>query len=228
MVIGKQQEKTLSTVLTLRVKTHYLLYLPEGYLSARKKWPLVIFLHGRGECGSDIEMVKRHGPPKLVAQGKQFPFILVSPQCPVDEYWSVPLLKALLEEIEGSYRVDRLRVSVTGMSMGGNGTWKLASAYPDHFAAIAPVCGWGEPSTICVLKDVPTWIFHGVKDLIVPFEKSETMVEALKAARGVVRFTAYPEAGHDVWTETYDKPAFYDWLTAQRLKTPPAGKTGEA
>jgi predicted peptidase len=200
------------------VHTGYLLYLPEGYGKEGTKWPLLFFLHGAGERGTDVELVKRHGPPGLVEAGRKYPFILLSPQCPVDEYWSVPVLKALLDGILERYRVDRSRIYLTGMSMGGNGTWRMATAHPEIFAAIAPICGWGDTTRVSALREIPVWAFHGKKDPVIDFERGESMVNSLKSAGGNVRFTAYPEAGHDSWTETYKNPEFYEWLLGQKKK----------
>ncbi len=216
----KQRGRTLITRGKMSVKTRYLLYLPEGYTQRSPQWPLVLFLHGAGERGDDLKAVKRHGPPKLVEQGKKFPFILVSPLCPDTEAWSVPILRALLDEVRSRHNADPARLYLTGLSMGGNGVWRLAMTIPREVAALAPVCGWADPSKACLLKDIPTWVFHGKKDKVVPFERSEEMVTALKECDGNVRFTAYPDAGHDSWTETYINPALYRWLLNQRLKTP--------
>jgi predicted peptidase len=213
---GKQEGQMIAGRVTIDVHAGYLLYLPDGYGKGETKWPLVLFLHGSGERGTDLELVKRHGPPKLVAAGKKFPFILVSPQCSEDEYWSVPTLKLLLDRVLERYKVDHSRIYLTGLSRGGNGTWKLAIAYPDLFAAIAPICGWGDSTRVSVLKGVPTWVFHGKKDSTVAFERGESMARHLKAAGGNVRFTVYPEAGHDCWTETYQNPEFYEWLLGQK------------
>jgi len=201
---------------TIDVRAPYLVYLPVDYDRDARAWPLVLFLHGAGERGTSVELVKRHGPPKLAAVGRQFPFILISPQCPEDEYWSVPVLKALLDRVLATYRVDRSRIYLTGLSMGGNGTWRLASAHPDLFAALAPICGWGDTASVAVLKSVPVWAFHGRKDPVVIFERGERMVSALRAAGGNVKFTVYPEAGHDSWTEAYDNPDLFEWMMAQR------------
>jgi predicted peptidase len=198
------------------VHAKYLLYLPEGYGKEGTKWPLVLFLHGSGERGTDLELVKKHGPPMLVEAGRQYPFILVSPQCPEDEDWSVPVVKALVDRILERHSVDRSRIYLTGISRGGKGVWNTAIAYPDLFAAIAPICGWGDSTKVSVLKDVPTWVFHGKKDPVIAFEREESMVKNLKAAGGNVRFTAYPEAGHDCWTETYQNPGLYEWLLQQK------------
>jgi predicted peptidase len=197
----------------------YLLYLPEKYES-KARWPLLLFLHGAGERGEDIEKVKIHGPAKLIAQGKHFPFIVVSPQCPANGWWSnegqVKQLIAMLDEIERDYKVDSDRIYVTGLSMGGFGTWALACAQPDRFAAIAPICGGGDPKLVGRIKHVPTWVFHGDADTTVSLDQSKKMVEALEAAGGKVKFTVYPGVGHDSWTETYNNPALYDWFLSHR------------
>lgn len=201
----------------MHVRLPYLLYLPDAYPTSTQKWPLMLFLHGAGERGSDLQKVTVHGPPKLIASaGKQFPFIIVSPQCPAYEFWSnghmLETLNALLDDIIARYRVDMDRIYVTGLSMGGYGTWHLALAYPERFAAIAPICGKGDPARAARLKNVPVWAFHGARDDMVPLAGSADMVDALKKAGGDVRFTIYPEAGHDAWTETYNNPKLYEWL----------------
>jgi predicted peptidase len=212
----KQEAQEFTARVTIDVRAGYLLYLPEGYGEEGTKWPLMLFLHGSGERGTDLDLVKRHGPPKLVDAGKKYPFILVSPQCPEDENWSVTILKSLLERLLERHDVDRSRIYLTGISRGGNGVWKTAIAYPDLFAAIAPICGWGDSAKVSVLKEVPAWVFHGKKDPVIALEREESMVRNLKAAGGNVRFTVYPEAGHDCWTETYQNPELYEWLLGQK------------
>ncbi len=212
---GEQISKSFQKTITKKVETNYLIYLPENYGKSDKKWPLLLFLHGAGERGSDINLVKKHGPPKLIAEGKNFPFIVVSPQCPLNQRWSVDVLISLLDEIEKDYNVDLSREYLTGLSMGGYGTWQLATAYPDRFAAVVPICGWGDNFEICKLKNVPMWVFHGAKDKVVPVEAEKKMVDSLKGCGGNVRFTIYPDAGHDAWTETYNNPELYDWMLNQ-------------
>lgn len=214
---SRQLQKHFTTEIKTRITLDYLLYLPEGYSKTGKKWPLMLFLHGAGERGSDLSYVKRHGPPKLVEQGKSLPFILVSPQCPDDSVWYTNILGSLLDEIEKKYNVDKDREYVTGLSMGGNGTWKMAERYPNRFAAIAPICGWSNLETVCKLKHIPIWVFHGKKDKIVPFEKSEVLVKALKKCGGNIQFTIYPNAAHDSWTETYNNQDLYDWMLKNSL-----------
>jgi predicted peptidase len=194
------------------------LYLPEGYGTDGRTWPLVLFLHGAGERGSDLELVKKHGPPRLIAEGKQFPFIMAAPQCPENGWWPDDLIGTLLDELEDTYRIDRSRIYLTGLSMGGYATWRLAMLYPDRFAAILPVCGGGDPRNVCSIKHVPAWVFHGAKDPLVPLRESEVLVDALKACAGNVKFTVYPEALHDSWTETYNNPEVYNWMLSQSIK----------
>ena len=209
----RQQEKSFEREVTIKVSLKYLLYLPEGYDDDKdKQWPLVLFLHGAGESGDNLQKVTVHGPPALVKSGKDFPFILVSPQSP-GRGWNPDTLNGLLDDVSDHYRVDPNRVYLTGLSMGGYGTWSLAAAHPDRFAAIAPICGGGNPDDAQKLKDIPIWVFHGAKDNTVPLGRSTAMVEALKAADArEVKFTVYPDAGHDSWTETYNNPEFFTWL----------------
>jgi len=193
------------------VKLNYLLYLPKDY-AEKPAWPLMLFLHGAGERGDNLEMVKMHGPPKLIAAGKQFPFIVVSPQCPKGLWWNPFELATLLDEICEKYKVDQDRIYGTGLSMGGFGTWSLAAYQPKRFAAIMPICGGGEPIVAKLFRTVPAWVFHGAKDSVVPVERAEQMVDALRKAGDTVKFTKYPEAGHDSWTATYANPEVYKWL----------------
>lgn len=210
-----QHGHTFEAEIVKKVSLDYLLFLPKDYgVETQKEWPLILFLHGAGERGDDLELVKVHGIPKIVEQKEDFPFIAVSPQCPEFSWWTheVEALNALLDKIVETYAVDEDRIYLTGLSMGGFGSWELAMKYPDRFAAIAPICGGGEPEKVCVLKEVPVWVFHGAKDETVPLKRSKEMVEALKACDGNVKFTVYPDAGHDSWTETYDNPELYKWF----------------
>ncbi|MGA2064118.1 MAG: prolyl oligopeptidase family serine peptidase [Thermoguttaceae bacterium] len=211
-----QQEKSFEKEVVVKVKIKYLLYLPIAYESDKKLWPLILFLHGAGESGDDLAKVKTHGPPKLIESKKRdFPCIVVSPQSS-GRGWNVDTLTALLDDLAANYRVDKDRVYLTGLSMGGYGTWSLAAAHPQRFAAIVPICGGGNPADAARLKNLPIWVFHGAKDATVPPERSESMVKALKAAGGNVKFTVYPDAGHDCWTAAYNDPELYRWLFAQK------------
>lgn len=196
-------------------EVHYLLSLPEGYnADTAQRWPLMVFLHGSGESGVDLNKVKVHGPPKLLEQGKKFPFIVISPQA--TNGWKPDQLKAMLDDIKKQYRVDGDRVYLTGLSMGGYGTWALAMEYPGEFAAIAPICGGGDTTKIFKLRYMPVWCFHGAKDNVVPVSSSYKMINALKPYNPTVKLTVYPEANHDSWTETYNNDSLYSWLLSKR------------
>lgn len=213
-----QHAQSFEKKITKTLSCKYLLFLPEGYGQQKKKWPLMLFLHGAGERGDDLNKVKVHGPPKIVQTRKDFPFIVVSPQCPEDDWWTkkTEMLINLLNDIIADYDVDTDRVYLTGLSMGGYGSWALASEYPDRFAAVVPICGGGNRIMSFFLKDVPIWAFHGAKDSVVPVEESKELVEAINARGGNAKLTIYPEANHDSWTETYNNQKVYDWLLEHR------------
>jgi predicted peptidase len=206
----------------VKVTLKYLLHLPKDY-DQKSAWPLILFLHGAGERGDDLALVAKHGPPKLIEEGKDFPFIVVSPQCSRGRWWEPLELAGLLDEIQEKYKVDQDRVFVTGLSMGGFGTWSLVAYQPDRFAAIVPICGGGEPMTVRLFAHVPAWVFHGGKDRVVSLERSQRMVEALEKIGGKVKLTVYPDAGHDSWTETYANPQLYEWLLQQKRTVKPKG-----
>jgi len=184
------------------ITVNYLLYLPQDYVKDTSRlWPVLIFLHGSGEAGNDLQKVKVHGPPKLIEQGKQFPFIVVSPQARENEGWEPQVIIRLIKGIQSKYKVDNEKIYLTGLSMGGFGTWNIASKFPSMFAAIAPVCGGGDTTGVMKLKHVPVWCFHGAKDNIVDPEQSYRMVRALKKYNPDVKLTIYPDANHDSWTQ---------------------------
>ncbi len=215
----RQSDKVFEKKITKKVGCKYLLYLPEGYGEGGKKWPLMMFLHGAGERGDNLELVKKHGPAKLVEEGKDFEFIVVSPQCPEGVWWpeKVDTLIALLDYIESKYDVDTDRVYLTGLSMGGYGSWALSRKHPERFAAVAPICGGIEPFFADDLKDIPIWAFHGAKDTTVPLSRSAEIVKAIEKLGGDAKLTVYPEAGHDSWTETYNNQELYDWFLKHRI-----------
>lgn len=198
----------------------YLLFLPENY-DAASQFPLIVFLHGAGERGSNIELVKKHGPPKIVESQPGFSFIVLSPQCPTGQRWNAPDVMALVEHIKSTRKVDADRIYLTGLSMGGYGTWDLAGNYPYEFAAIAPICGGGNPRYARRFSHLPTWVFHGAKDQVVPIAQSEVMVEAMEAAGGTPKFTIYPEANHDSWTKSYENPELYNWFLRHKKQSRP-------
>lgn len=216
--LAKQRPLSFDTTIALEIKLNYLLYLPVDYGKKDTNYPLMLFLHGAGERGNDINLVKKNGPPKLIEEGKDFPFLIVSPQCPENQRWNPLALNFLLDDIIKNYKVDTNKIYITGLSMGGHGTLELAKFAPERFAAIAPICGWSDMFEIHKLKNMPIWVIHGAKDALVPISESERLVNILKYLGNDVKFTVYPEAGHDAWTETYNNQELYNWLLEQSLE----------
>lgn len=212
-----------------------LVSLPPAYDRERDPgWPVVLFLHGAGERGHDVWALTRQGLPRLLALGDALSeteralaarlrdrCIVVAPQCPQHEVWNETRLLALLDGVTAAYRFDARRVYLTGLSLGGFGTWTLGLRHPQRFAAIVPVCGGGRIADVLLaterhpdaLRSLAVWAFHGANDRVVPVHESERMVRALESA-GVaeVKLTVYPECEHDSWTRTYANPELYDWL----------------
>jgi len=216
------QEQTLSHTDWLELP--YLLYLPDDYETSKQDVPLILFLHGIGERGNTLESVKKHGLPKNIEAGESFPFIVIAPQCPLNTKWEYHFsaLKHLIDSVCESHRVDINRIYLTGLSMGGSGTWSLATQYPNLFAAILPICGRerGElnyPERLESLKSTPVWCFHGDADPVVPLESSIYLTDTLKAYGGDPKLTIYEGVDHDSWTQTYDNPEIYKWLLSHHL-----------
>jgi len=203
-----------------------------------KKPALLIFLHGSGERGDDNEAQLKHGVKDLLAwlsKSDEHATVIV-PQChsestwaPLDgvlkgepfEYQKTPtrmmkLLLALIDERVKSGEVDNDRVYITGLSMGGFGTFEALARRPELFAAAAPVCGGGDPQTVPKMKGVPFWVFHGDADEVVSVGYSQVMVGALLGAENEIKYTQYPEVGHDSWTATYQNSELWKWLFSKR------------
>ena len=209
----------------------YLLFLPKGYgAQPAQRWPLVIFLHGSGERGTDIEIVKKNGPPKVIMQHTGSPFILVSPQLEEGEdgsRWDIAKLDTLLVDLRQRFRIDSSRIYLTGLSLGGYATWDWALKRPDLFAAIVPVAANSENKAAdpCTLKDMPIWAFHGDQDDVVDPLAGFAIVHAIDQCKGSVRprMTIYPQTTHGSWEPAYDDPAMWRWLLEQRRTTPAPG-----
>lgn len=200
-----------------------------------EKYPLVIFLHGAGERGDDNAAQLKHGVGDFVKRADSHPCYLIAPQCPrekrwVEVDWSAPshdlpeeagdqmaMIRALIDEALAKYPIDANRIYITGLSMGGYGTWDAVARYPDLFAAAAPICGGGDPKHAKIFAKLPLWCFHGDEDQAVPVARSRAMIEALKAAGGEPKYTEYPGVGHDSWSRSYADDAFLDWLFAQKM-----------
>lgn len=217
-VAGTQVEQTLT--LKSGATISYLLYLPNDF-EPGKSYPLMLFLHGRGESNGPLSLVAKWGPPLLASKGESFPFILASPQCPREDQWRSPTQQAalveLLDHLTTRFAVDKDRVMLTGLSMGGYGTWRLAADHPERFSVAVPVCGGGNPADAERLKKLPIWVFHGDQDEAVPFAKSVEMVDAIRGAGGTrLRFTSLEHVGHNSWSATYATPELYQWMLDQR------------
>ncbi len=199
---------------------HYVVNLPSDYDQSRA-YPLVFFLHGAGERGEDLDVASRHGYMKHVREcGAEYPFIFVAPQCPDNKYWGcyTESLLAFLDDICENLPVDRDRVYLTGLSMGGTGTWMLAMAAPEKFAAIAPICGSGIYWLAYVLKDVPVLAYHGDCDEIVPVMDSVQMVRSVNRHGGQAQVKILHGVDHDAWNVAYAGDELYTWLLSHKRK----------
>lgn len=199
----------------------YALHIPSGD-PPKKGWPLILFLHGRGESGKDGKKQTAVGlGPALQENPENWPAVVLMPQCPWQEQWYRGILEdayLLLGEIEREFATNRKRTYLTGLSMGGYGSWNLGCMYPKHFAAIAPICGAGDPFAVWQrLGKVPIWNFHGTADEVVPASFSRVLADALvKAGSSQARFTEYVGEKHDVWNRVYREPEFIRWLFEQK------------
>ena len=199
---------------TQEVSSHYLLDLPKDY-DEKTDWPLLVFLHGYGQSGDDLQIVRENGPPKLFGEGKQFPFVLASPQCPTGFYWRGNVVIGLIDHLIENYSIDPNRIYLTGLSMGGYGTWQISHEYPERFAAVAPVCGGGlfvSPYFMDRLKNLPVWAFHDKRDDVIPYQESFSMVKGVNAAGGNAKLTTFDEGKHNISEEAYNNDELYDWF----------------
>jgi len=196
--------------------THkYVVYVPEAY-NGRTKWPTIIFLNGYGECGKDgLKQISVGLGPAIMSNSQEWPFIVIFPQKPeFNENWERydDMVMAILQQTRKEYSVDPSRVYLTGLSQGGHGTWAIGAKHPDLFAAIAPVCGWGDETTAQALRSVPVWAFHGEADPVVNIEGSRKMVDAVNAAGGNAKLTSYPGVEHNSWDKAYREEKLGSWF----------------
>ncbi len=183
-----------------------------------KKMPLIILLHGageRGDGGESLYTVEKNGFAKIFTEDKNYECVLVSPQCGKNSFWAakVPYIKEFIDQLKEAYDIDEKRIYLTGVSMGGYGTWYTAMAYPDEFAAIAPCCGGGMSWNAEVLK-MPVWAFHGSCDDIVYLHNSTDMIEAMKKCGYSPKFTVFEGVGHNSWDYTFDEELLF-WLLSK-------------
>ena len=203
------------TVVKVNKEKTYNYYISFPKNESSKKLPLIVFLHGFDERGDNVEKVKIHGLPKLFDVDNDYECITVSPQCPGDSIWPAEIvtLKQFIDEIIEEYNIDKNRVYLTGISMGGYGTWYTAQTYPDFFAAIAPVCGGGMSWYAGVLK-MPVWAFHGAVDSVVSVEESKNMVREINNTGGNAKITIFENVDHDSWNYAYTDELM-KWLLEQ-------------
>ena len=188
----------------------YIKTYTQGYESG-KKYPVIIFLHGAGTRGTDIELLKGNSFFKMI--NRDYPFMLIAPQCHKNTWFDhMEDLKKLVSTLAEDEFVDEKRIYLMGNSMGGYGTWQLAMSIPEMFAAIVPICGGGMYWNAARLADVPVWAFHGQRDKAVFVEESHKMVDAVNAKGGNAKITIYPELGHRSWDPTYSNPEVMEWL----------------
>ena len=226
------------TVLLQGVTYKYQVFVPDNW-SSSKKWPIILFLHGAGERGTDGLIETQVGIGTAIRNDRsRFPAIVVMPQCLKEHSWNKPDMEevalAALAAASKEFKGDRKRTYLTGLSMGGYGSWALAAAHPNKFAAVVPICGGiltpdearkkVDSDRIPYLEaakkigtKLPVWVFHGDADPAVPVSESRYMVEALKAAGADVRYTEYPGVGHNSWDKAYAEPEFMTWLLSKSL-----------
>jgi predicted peptidase len=221
------QPANFHKTVTKELSLNYLVQLPPAYADhPHEKLPLLIFLHGSGECGADpneLNKVAKLGPMKDLPNLPQFHFVVVAPQCPSEvEWWQYDALDAMLDDVLAKYDVDPDRVYLTGLSMGGCGVWEWAVRRPERFAAIAPVSG--EPNTdladILAKAKLPIWAFHGAKDKEVWSHEDEKMIALITKAGGDAKLTLYPDVGHGDWSRTYGNPELYEWFLKHTRREP--------
>lgn len=197
----------------------YLVYLPVGYDSSEHPnadWPVLFFLHGIMQTGHDLRMLPKYGPAQQIEAGRDFPFIVITPQMS-SWWWNADETVAFIEDCIERYRIDPSRVYLSGVSLGGRGVWSVAAARPELFAAIAPVAGWGDEREAVATANIPAWIFHGRKDPLIRASAAEKMYLARAEAGGNAALTVYPDAGHAIWNEVYAADSLYDWFLSHSL-----------
>ena len=206
----------------------YVLFVPHDY-KGDKPTPVLLFLHGAGETKPPADAKGKPKMPVEVGIGpaikkreKTFPFITIIPQAQTRGWQyegpNAKMALGMLEAVNKEYKTDAKRTYLSGLSMGGYGTWSIAAATPDKWAAIVPICGGGDPKNAAKLKDIPCWCFHGDKDTAVPVERSRDMIEALKKVGATPKYTEYPGVAHNSWDKAYDTNELYDWLLKQTKK----------
>jgi len=206
----------------IKASYDYLLYLPKDYSKTTKKYPLVIYLHGGSQKGNDLNKLKIYGLPYLVEKGQDFDFIIASPQCPDNKYWSTEnWFENLYADLSAKYRIDTSRIYITGISMGGYGAYITALDFPDKFAAVVALCGGindSDLSRVCNLSKIPIWAFHGTADDKIPFSETERIAKGLESCetKNNFKFTRLENEGHGIEYLYEKNPEIYKWILKQK------------
>lgn len=197
----------------------YVVYVPPAYDPA-EPMPTILFLNGKGECGSDgLKQIAVGLGPAVMFHVEQWPFLIIFPQKQhAEDKWEdeEAMVMAVLDAVRAEFNVDQSRLYLTGISQGGHGTWAIAASHPDLFAAIAPVCGWGNKTIAKKVAKLPIWIFHGEADFVVRIQTSLEMEESIKAAGGCPKLTTYPKVGHNSWDKAYNDENLGEWFLEHR------------
>lgn len=207
----------IETKIVTQKELNYALHIPEN---TKEKKPLILFLHGSGEKGNNIEKVKVHGPFKYLKTHDLDAYVL-APQCPENEYWDSEVLYRLILKIQKEYNVDTNRIYLTGLSMGGWGAWNLAFTHPDTFAALVPISGFVDRVPMienCKIASIPIRIFHGLLDNVVDVNYSIAIYKKIKTCNANIELTIFDDANHDSWSRVYDNKEIYDWMFKQIKK----------
>ncbi len=216
---GRRGPETLDPSAAPQTLKYYVFQPSDESAKTDAGFPLMLMLHGAGERGDDLELLKKYGPVMYCSKAesaKTWKFFTVAPQCPANEWWSAAQLSVMIDKLCAVYPIDKDRVYVTGVSMGGFGTWALLALCPEKIAAIAPICGRGNPSDASKTATTPVWAFHGDLDGAVPLSASQEMVEAhKKAGNPDAKLTVYRGVGHDSWINAYAEPELYTWLLSK-------------
>jgi predicted peptidase len=207
-------------VLELDGRAHrYAVWVPADY-TPNRRWPVILFLHGKGECGDDGKFHTTVGLGRSIRNHpERFNALVVMPQMPVDHRWEGPMQTLALATLAATlkeYNADHDHIVLTGLSLGGFGTWSLGAKHPEEFCALLPICGGGDPVDAHKLARLPIWCFHGEADSVVPVQSSREMVEAVRAAGGQIRYTEFPGVTHNSWDPAYGDPEVVAWMLARQ------------
>lgn len=220
--IGTLLERELDSDLPGAPIEEYLLWLPPGLEREERRWPMILYLHGRSHRGDDLDRLTRYGLPRLLDRDRAIPFVVVAPQLPEGHNWSGPGLDrvaAIVEEVARRYAVDRGRIYLTGYSMGGGGAWRMAFRRADLFAAAIPIAAYSPRPTesrVAALQELPILAYHGERDEVAPLERAERMIEALRQAGADAELRTIEEADHGDLVRLYRDPGLYAWLLEHR------------